>query len=181
MTTGTLDTLITGMTPDRHGQLERNDAYAVVLNLLDHCRTVDDSATTTATELWKVLLTIPGREAFGGRGLFHQLLRQAADDGQLRRTPGGNLLLRLDAPSCGGPEHVWVRLDVRSGSEVEVTGAAPWPDAQLHAPGPAWWRCTGCRSTSGTYAADFEQVRAAASEHAADCRALPAPPHRPSR
>ena len=164
--TGTLDTLITAMTPDRHGKLDRHDAYAVVLGLLDHCRTVDDSATTTANELWKVLTTIPGREAFGGRGLFHQLLRQAADEGQLRRTPGDTLLLRLD---------------VHSGSEVEVTGAAPWPNAQLHAPGPAWWRCTGCRANSGTRAADFEEVREAATEHAATCRALPAPAYRPSR
>jgi hypothetical protein len=170
-----LDTLITSLTPGRHGLLDRGDAYAVVLGLLDYCRSVDDRAT--ATELWIVLQTIPGCERFGGRGLLHQLLRTAADDGEIRRTPGGILMLRLDAPACGGPEHVWVRLDGRNGAEVEITGAAPWPDQQLHAPGPAWWRCTGCRDNSGIHAADLVQVRAAATDHATTCRAFPAPVH----
>ncbi|WP_042428062.1 hypothetical protein [Streptacidiphilus anmyonensis] len=180
MTATTLDTLITGITPAYQGELHRDDAYAVVLGLLDHCRAVNDNATTDATELWQVLQTIPGWENFGGRGRLHQLLHTAESDAQLRRAPGGVLLVRLDAPDAGGPEHVWVRLEGRSRAEVEVIGADPWPSAQLHAPGPAWWRCTGCRANSGIQAADFEQVRDDASEHAADCRALPAPAHRPT-
>ena len=171
------DDLFAGLTPEKFsGILERGDAYAVLLRLLDHARSVEDR--TTATELWTVLQTIPGSDAFGGRGRLHQLLGTAEDDREIRRTAAGHILLRADAPSSGGPEHVWVRLGCRAGTgtEVEITGADPWPDHQLHAPGPAWWRCTGCRDHSGTLAADFDHVRADATEHATTCRALPAPP-----
>lgn len=170
-----LDDLFASMTPRRlTGTLDRGDTYAALLHLLDDARSGQDR--TTAAELWTVLQTIPNSQVFGGRDRLHQLLRTAEDDGQIRRTAAGRILLRLDAPAGGGPEHVWVRLECRGGSEVEVTGADPWPDHQLHAPGPAWWRCTGCRAHSGTLAGDFGPVRAAATEHAATCRALPAPP-----
>ncbi|MEU0218554.1 hypothetical protein ABZ281_27125 [Streptomyces sp. NPDC006265] len=175
--TDTIDDLFTGLRVDKFsGTIDRDDAYTVVLSLLDNARSVQDR--TTLTELWTVLQTIPGAEPFGGRARLHQLLHTAERDGEIRRTASGHILLRLDAPSSGGPEHVWVRLDGRgaSGAEVEITGADPWPDHQLHAPGPAWWRCTGCRDHSGTIAQDFLRIRDDATEHASTCRALPAPP-----
>ncbi|MFE4055560.1 hypothetical protein ACFXP3_04485 [Streptomyces sp. NPDC059096] len=175
MTSTVVDDLFTGLTPHQ-GVLERGDAYTALRRLLDHVRTVADR--TTPTELWAVLQTLDGGAVFGSRDRLHQMLRTIEIDGAVRRTPTGHILLRLDAPSGGGPEHVWVRIPCRgvTGSEVEVTGADPWPDHQLHAPGPAWWRCTGCRTHSGIRAADFHQVREDATSHASGCRALPAPP-----
>lgn len=175
--TDTIDDLFTGRKVDRFsGTLDRGDAYAVLLRLLDNARSAADR--TTPTELWAVLQTIPGAEVFGGRARLLQLLRIAEGDREIRCTATGHVLLRLDAPFSGGPEHVWVRLEARggSGAEVEVTGAEPWPDTQLHAPGKAWWRCTGCRDHSGTLAQDFLHIRDDATEHARTCRALPAPP-----
>jgi hypothetical protein len=168
-----LDDLITDLTPDRPDALDRLDAYSVLLGLLDGGRAVADR--TTAAELWKVLQTLPEWRRFGSRGRLHSLLTTAADDGEIRRTGSGVILLRSDAPLDGGPEHVWVRLDGRGGAEVEVTGADPWPTGQLHAPGPAWWLCTGCRDNGGNLAAEFRKVRAAAAQHAATCRAATAP------
>ncbi|MFI6689098.1 hypothetical protein [Streptomyces sp. NPDC050485] len=175
--TGTIDDLFTGLKVSRlSGIIERGDAYDVLLHLLEYTRSLADR--TTSSELWTVLQTIPGSTRFGGRARLLQLLQAAEHDREIRLTATGHILLRLDAPSHGGPEHLWVRFDGRAGggAEVEVTGAFPWPDYQMHAPGPAWWRCTGCRDHSGTRAQDFDVIRAAAAEHAGTCRALSAPP-----
>jgi len=50
-------------------------------------------------------------------------------------------------------------------------------------PAPGGWTTVGDLVSPDGYSAQevTEQVRAAASEHAAACRALPAPTHRPSR
>ncbi|MFI2031906.1 hypothetical protein [Streptomyces buecherae] len=169
-----IDNLFTGVPTDRRGILERDQAYMALLRLLDYARSLGDR--TTPADLWRTLQAIPASDAFGSRERLHHLLITAEDDGEIRRTASGRILLRLDAPSTGGPEHVWVRLTCRPTVEVEITGADPWPEGQLHAPGPAWWHCTGCRDHSGTRAAPFPQVRAEATEHATACRALPAPP-----
>ncbi|MCM2424191.1 hypothetical protein [Streptomyces sp. RKAG293] len=175
--TDTLDGLFAGLRVDQFsGRFDHEAAYEVLLRLLDHARLVGDR--TTPAELWTVLQSIPGSEPFGSRARLHQLLHTAERDGQIRRTATGHILLRLDAPFTGGPMHVWVRLEGRGGSEaeVEITGADPWPENQLHAPGPAWWCCTGCRDHSGSLAQDFLLIRDAATDHARTCRALPAPP-----
>ncbi|MEV8100286.1 hypothetical protein, partial [Kitasatospora sp. NPDC085879] len=70
-----------------------------------------------------------------------------------------------------GPEHTWIRLENRSRAEIEIVGAVPWPDCQQQAPGPAWWRCTGCRRNSGTHAQDLDLIRAQAAEHTSGCLA----------
>ncbi|MFE9770026.1 hypothetical protein ACFYPC_36800 [Streptomyces sp. NPDC005808] len=170
------DKLFTDLNVDQYSNtLERDDAYSALLDLLDHIRDLGQHLVTIP-ELWTTLRSFPDAEKFGTRARMLTLLATAERDHMIRRTPTGRILLRLDAPSCGGPEHVWIRLDGRSASEVEIAGADPWPDHQLHAPGPAWWRCTGCRTTSGIRAQDFQLIREQATEHASTCRALPAPP-----
>ncbi|WP_328335779.1 MULTISPECIES: hypothetical protein [unclassified Streptomyces] len=175
LNTNTIDDLFTGLEAEFNGTLHRDDAYAVLLRLLNHARSIADR--TTPTELWAILQTIPASEPFGGRTRLDQLLLAAERDNEIRRTATGHILLRLDAPSGGGPEHVWVRLEGRCvGTEVEITGADPWPSHQMDAPGKAWWRCTGCRTHSGSFALDFCRIRETATEHVHKCRALPAPP-----
>ncbi|MEW1912513.1 hypothetical protein AB0442_29435 [Kitasatospora sp. NPDC085895] len=163
------------LTPDRHtGRLNGDDAYDVLILLLAAFRDLGFDRTTP-DQLHTAITTIDTRNAFGGRRTLHTLLREAADHHQIRITAAGHLLLRTDAPSDGGPEHTWIRLQNRHGAEVEIVGADPWPDTHQAAPGPAWWRCTACRAGSGTDAQDLNLMRTQATDHARDCLALPAP------
>ncbi|WP_030272996.1 hypothetical protein [Streptomyces sp. NRRL B-24484] len=166
---------LSGLTPDRRtGRLSDDDAYEVLVLLLAAFRALGFDRTTP-DGLHAAIASIDTRNAFGGRRVLHILLREAASHHQIRITAAGHILLRTDAPSDGGPEHTWIRLQNRRGAEVEIVGADPWPDTHQVAPGPAWWRCTGCRATSGTDAQDLEKMRAQAVEHADDCLALPTP------
>ncbi|WP_030274393.1 hypothetical protein [Streptomyces sp. NRRL B-24484] len=166
---------LSGLTPDRHtGRLDRDDAYEVLILLLTAFRDLGFDRTTP-DQLHAAITSIDTRNAFGGRRVLHTLLREAASHHQIRITAAGHLLLRTDAPSDGGPEHAWIRLENRGGAEVEIVGADPWPDTHQVAPGPAWWRCTGCRASSGTDAQDLNLMRTQAADHARDCLALPAP------
>lgn len=174
-TTTDIEDVFTGLTAERHsGLLDRDDAYDVLLRVLAHARGAGIDRTTAA-ELHTVIHQLAGSEIFGGRGVLRNLLRNADSDREIRITSTGHVLLRSDVPSDGGPERVWVRLENSRNAEVEVVGASPWPDAQQHAPGPAWWRCTGCRTNSGTRAQEFESMRTEAVRHARDCLAQPAP------
>ncbi|WP_413804229.1 hypothetical protein [Streptomyces sp. OE57] len=173
-TTTDLDTLFTGRRVGRLGTLDRDDAYSALLELLDHIRGLGQDLISEP-ELWATLNCLPEAEKFGSRARLLTLLGTAQSDHAIRRASTGQILLRLDAPSCGGPEHVWIRLECSRRAEVEITGADPWPEPQLHAPGPAWWRCTGCRATSGIRAQDFDLIRDDATEHARTCHALPMP------
>ncbi|MEV8099451.1 hypothetical protein [Kitasatospora sp. NPDC085879] len=171
----TLDTYISGLTPDRRtGRLDRDDAYEVLILLLAATRDLGIERTTP-DRLYTLISNLDGGNVFGGRRTLHTLLREAADHREIRITAAGHILLRSDAPSDGGPEHTWSRLETRRGAEVEIVGADPWPDTHQAAPGPAWWRCTGCRGNSGTDAQDIDLMRTQATDHARDCLALPAP------
>ncbi|MEV7177744.1 hypothetical protein [Kitasatospora sp. NPDC093679] len=166
---------LSGLTPDRHtGRLKGDDAYEVLVLLLAAFRDLGRDRTTP-DELHAAIASIDTRNAFGGRRVLHTLLREAANHHRIRLTAAGHILLRTDAPSDGGPEHAWIRLENRGGAEVEIVGADPWPDTHQVAPGPAWWRCTGCRASGGTDAQDLTLMRAQAADHARDCLALPAP------
>jgi hypothetical protein len=169
-----IDNLFTDLPVEFSGTLDRTNAYSALLDFLDHIRSLGQDLITVP-ELWTCLRSLPASEKFGPRARLLTLLGTAKHDHAIHRTAAGAILLRPDAPSSGGPEHVWIRLEGRGGAEVEITGADPWPDAQLHAPGPAWWRCTGCRANSGMRAENFGVVRAAATEHASRCHAQPAP------
>nr|WP_095877462.1 hypothetical protein [Streptomyces sp. TLI_235] len=173
--TPTLDRYISGLTPDRlTGQLDRTDAYEVLVLLLAATRDLGVDRATPE-KLYALIRKMDGSNVFGGRHVLHTLLREAAEHHEIRITAAGHILLRSDAPSDGGPEHTWIRLENRSRAEVEIVGADPWPDTWQAAPGPAWWRCTGCRGNSGTDAQDLDLMRTQATDHARDCLALPAP------
>ena len=172
-TTISIEAVFTRRPTGPGGLLHREDAYTALLDILDHLRTHQDRITTA--DLWSMLRTLPYSELFGSRARLLDLLEDAEHHRVIRRTTGGTVLLRTDAPSCGGPGHVWVRIACQRGAEVEITGADPWPADQLDAPGPAWWRCTGCRDNSGTLALRFHPIRQAAQNHADACRALPTP------
>lgn len=175
MTITDIDTLFTSRRVSRFSNtLDRDDAYSALLDLLDHIRGLKQDVISEP-ELWATLKSLPEAEKFGPRARLITLLGTAESDHAIRRASTGQILLRLDAPSCGGPEHVWVRLECTRRAEVEITGADPWPENQLHAPGPAWWRCTGCRSNSGIRAQDFRLIREDATKHARTCVALPMP------
>ncbi|MFJ7250124.1 hypothetical protein ACIQWA_36570 [Kitasatospora sp. NPDC098652] len=174
-TTDDIEQVFAGLTAQRHsGLLDPDDAYDVLLRFLAHARTTGQTRTT-ADELHTAIHQLDGSHVFGGRGTLRTLLRNAAADREIRITATGHILLRSDAPSDGGPEHTWIRLETSRGAEVEIVGADPWPDYQQQAPGPAWWRCTGCRMSSGRLAQDLDLMRIEATGHARDCFARPAP------
>jgi hypothetical protein len=163
-----------GTTQPRADRLARADAYDVLLHILAVIRCSGRDRTTT-DDLDTAIRNLPGSARFGGRHVLHSLLREAAEAHAIRISAAGHILLRSDAPSDGGPEHTWIRFENRADAEVEVVGADPWPDHQQHAPGAAWWRCTGCRMSSGPNAQDLDRMRSEATAHARDCHARPAP------
>ncbi|WP_404870983.1 hypothetical protein ACI1MP_37670 (plasmid) [Kitasatospora griseola] len=170
-----IEQLFTGLEPDRFtGHLDRDEAYDVLLRYLAYARTLRQSRTTP-DEIHTAIHQLDGSHVFGGRGTLRVLLRNAADEHEIRITAAGHILLRSDAPTDGGPEHAWIRMENRGGAEIDVIGANPWPDHHPHAPGPAWWRCSGCRTGSGAHAQDLDLIRIEAAQHARDCAALPAP------
>ncbi|MGW4807179.1 hypothetical protein [Kitasatospora sp. NPDC004272] len=170
-----IEQLFDGLEPERFTKrLDRDDAYDVLLRYLSYARTLHQSRTTR-DEIHTAVHQLDGSDIFGGRSALRNLLLRAAEEHEIRITAAGHILLRSDAPVDGGPEHAWIHLENRSGAEIDVIGANPWPDHHQHAPGPAWWRCSGCRTDSCAHAQDLGLIRTEAAQHARDCMALPAP------
>ena len=173
-TASNVDRIFLRLSPDpldSRGRISRADAYEALLAILANARTVSGGTRTTANELWTVIGFMEGSHKFGDRELLRELLRVAEKDGEIRLTSAGYVLLRADAPTDGGIEHVWIRYSTYGNAEVEVIGAAPWPVYQRDAPGPAWWHCAGCREHSGMHAETLAIVREAAKKHANQCNA----------
>ncbi|KDN80498.1 hypothetical protein [Kitasatospora cheerisanensis] len=158
------------------GLLHHDDAYTVVLASLGHLESLGRRRTTIG-DLHTWSRTLSGGEALGGHRRLMTLLRQAADHGQVRLALGEVHI--GDAPTGGGPGHVWMHQPTKGGAAVELIGPEPWPAGTPARPGtPAWWHCTGCRDgRTSTEAAALYTVRQDVAAHAAACAFLPPLPH----
>ncbi|MEV7782751.1 hypothetical protein [Kitasatospora sp. NPDC088351] len=168
-----LEKLLGDLTPDPFdGLLRRDDAYTVVLAALDHLDGLGQRRTTVG-ELYIWSRVIPGGQALGGHDRLMILLEQAADHGRIRLDHGQVHI--GDAPTGGGPGHVWMRQLTTGGAQVELIGAEPWSlGTHCHDETKAWWQCTGCRHGLGQAGAMYVYaVRQQVTDHAAGCPFLP--------
>ncbi|MFB7668321.1 hypothetical protein ACFC1R_31120 [Kitasatospora sp. NPDC056138] len=168
-----LEKLLADLAPDPlDGRLRRDDAYTVVLAALDHLEALGQRRTTVG-ELYIWSRVIPGGEMLGGHDRLMALLEQAADHGRIRLDHGQVHI--GDAPTGGGPGHIWMRQLTKGGAAVELIGAQPWPlGTDAHHEAPAWWHCTGCRENRGQAEAMYVYaVRQEVADHAAKCPFLP--------
>ncbi|MFJ4799155.1 hypothetical protein [Kitasatospora purpeofusca] len=168
-----LEKLIADLAPDPFdGRLRRDDAYTVVLAALDHLEALGQRRTTVG-ELYIWSRVIPGGETLGGHDRLMTLLEQAADHGRIRLDHGQVHI--GDAPTGGGPGHVWMRQLTKGGADIELIGAEPWPaGTHLHDETKAWMYCTGCRlGLPQAEAMYLYAVRQQVTDHAAECTWLP--------
>ncbi|WP_031077742.1 hypothetical protein [Streptomyces sp. NRRL WC-3742] len=168
-----LTKLLTGHAPELHdGLLRRDDAYTVLLGLLSHIET-SGRRRTSVGELYTWSRVTPGGQVLGGHDHLMTLLERAADHGLVRLDRGEVHI--GDAPTGGGPGHVWMRQLTQGGAQVELIGAEPWPlGTYVHDETRAWWHCTGCREGLAESTAMYvHAVRQQVTDHAAECPYLP--------
>ncbi|MFE6869597.1 hypothetical protein ACFVFS_23970 [Kitasatospora sp. NPDC057692] len=164
-----LEKLLGDLVPDPFdGRLRSDDAYTVVLAALDYLEGLGQRRTTVG-ELYIWSRCIPGGEILGGHDRLMTLLQQAENYGRIRLDRGQVHI--GDAPTGGGPGHVWMRQLTKGGAVVELIGAEPWPlGTHARDDAKAWSYCTGCRV--GTAQADamyVYAVRQEVTDHAATC------------
>ncbi|MFG3229711.1 hypothetical protein ACGF07_33695 [Kitasatospora sp. NPDC048194] len=169
----TIAKLLTDLTPDPFDNLlRRDDAYTVLLAALGQLEACGRRRTSVG-ELYAITRLVPSGQVLGSHDRLMALLEQAADHGRIRLDHGQVHI--GDAPTGGGPGHVWMRQLTQGGAQVELIGDQPWPiGTHCHDETKAWWYCTGCRHGLGQAGAMYVYaVRQQVSDHADQCPFLP--------